>query len=103
MRFAMLVVLAALIVGCDGARATPSRTAPPIASPSPAATPTATPAVTAVPTVTCPPEPSPAELVLQTGPGPESISLDPDPLATPEAIDPAEVPIVVTVLGGIDH
>ena len=104
MQFAKLMVVAVLIAGCQGPRAT---VVPIVSPPVPTATPVVTlqptAAITPEPPVTCPPKSSQAELVLQAGPGPESITLDTEPLPSPRAVDTGEVPIVVTVLGGIDH
>ncbi|MEO8273218.1 MAG: hypothetical protein ABI620_04060 [Chloroflexota bacterium] len=74
-------------------------------APTSAATPTAVPTleITPEPVATCPAAPSPAELIFQTGPGTELIPLDGEPLPTPEVVDAASVPIVATVLGGVEH
>jgi hypothetical protein len=105
MRFAKLGLVMVLLAGCDGVRATGTPNATTPAAPSPSAPQTASPTTlpTAEPPATCPPEPSRAELVLQTGPGSESIPLDAEPLPSPASVDAAVIPIVATVLGGIAH
>lgn len=104
-RIALLALgstLAIVLGACSSATLSPAP-ALPTASPAAVATNAPSPLPTAEPPPTCPAEPSQAELVFQTGAGFESIGLEAEPLATPEVVDAADVPIVVTVLGGIDH
>lgn len=99
-----LALTCLLLGGCNSIRSTAIPTVPSsqsvIASPT---APTPTTRATAKPAATCPSTPSSADLVFNTGPGTELIPLTDEPLASPEAVDAASVPIVATVLGGVRH
>lgn len=98
----------ALIVGaCDSSGLRPSASsaasAPPMLTPA-TLTPTSTPAVTRQPPETCPPDPGTiqASLEIQTPTGFETVDIQADPLPSPASVDPLEIPIVATLLGGVD-
>jgi hypothetical protein len=100
-----IALVALLVAACSGLTPTvgppaqsvgPSATTAATESPLPSAVPTPTAFVATCPTGT---DTVPAALSLHTPTGFESIELGEDPLPSADAIDPADVPIVSTVLG----
>lgn len=104
-----LATLAMVLGACDSSAPPPiassSASAPATLAP-PTLTPTLTPtqAVTPEPPETCPPDPRSIEasLVIQTPMSVESVDLQAGPLPSPASVDAQVVPIVATVLGGVD-
>lgn len=103
---ALLLAFALLAGACTATRPTTAPVASAMPSPSPAATLVPTPTLTPTPPppATCPPDPSSiqASLEIRTPTGVEAVDLAAGPLESPVAIDPSEVTIVATLLGGVD-
>jgi hypothetical protein len=108
-----MLLVSVLMLGCGspGATAAPSTAAPETPSLAPTPIVTAPPAVTAPPTLAPTPRPTvncaaggvnEAGMNLLTPVGFETVDLQTGALESPIAVEPADVPIVSTVVGGIE-
>ena len=106
LRLATLLAAVLVAAGC-GTGSPSAKPASTAAFPTPSAGPTATAAPTLGPTAPGPVDcstagTSQADIVLEAPIGFETVDLEQDPLESPVPVDPAEAPIVTTIVGGVE-